>query len=43
MKAGEVKPIFLNASSRPQRNGKLYFRVTDLEALVEKYAKRVSI
>ena len=42
MKAGEPKPVFLNASATPQRNGKLYFRTRDLEALVEKYAKRAS-
>ncbi|MCA6106116.1 helix-turn-helix domain-containing protein [Bradyrhizobium cenepequi] len=40
MKAGELRPVFLNASATPQRSGKLYFRVSDLEALVEKYAKR---
>lgn len=40
IKAGELKPVFLNASATPRRSGKLYFRTRDLEALVEKYAKR---
>lgn len=40
MKAGELKPVFLNTSAKPRRRGKLYFRTSDLEALVEKYAKR---
>lgn len=38
--AGEINPVFLNASSRPQRRGKLYFRRCDLAALVDKFAKR---
>ncbi|OSI70972.1 hypothetical protein BSZ21_10195 [Bradyrhizobium canariense] len=42
LKAGELRPVCLNMSSRPQRSGKLYFRLADLEALVDKYAKRVS-
>jgi Helix-turn-helix domain len=40
IKAGELKPVFLNTSPTPQRSGKLYFRTGDLDALVEKYAKR---
>ena len=40
IKAGELQPVFLNASATPRRSGKLYFRTSDLEALVEKYAKR---
>lgn len=40
MKAGELKPVFLNTSAKPQRRGKLFFRTRDLEALVEKHAKR---
>jgi hypothetical protein len=40
MKAGELRPIFLNTSPNPRRSGKLFFRTGDLEALVEKYAKR---
>ncbi|MCK1391687.1 helix-turn-helix domain-containing protein [Bradyrhizobium sp. 1] len=41
LKAGEIKPVFLNASPRPQRSGgKLYFRVSDLNKLVEKFARR---
>ncbi|MGY2849307.1 putative site-specific integrase-resolvase [Bradyrhizobium sp. USDA 4509] len=39
MKAGEIHPVFLNSSRSPQRSGKLFFRVSDLEALVEKFAK----
>lgn len=40
--AGELQPVFLNASAKPCRSGKRYFRVHDLEAFVEKYAKRAS-
>ncbi|QHO73983.1 hypothetical protein ACH79_16440 [Bradyrhizobium sp. CCBAU 051011] len=40
MKAGELEPVFLNPSAQPRRRGKLFFRTSDLEALVEKYAKR---
>jgi hypothetical protein len=40
MKAGELQPVFLNTSANPRRSGKLFFRTSDLEALVEKYAKR---
>jgi hypothetical protein len=39
IKAGELKPVFLNASAQPRRNGKLYFRTSAIEALVEKYEK----
>jgi predicted site-specific integrase-resolvase len=42
IKAGELKPIFLNASAQPRRNGKLYFRTSAIEALVEKYEKRAA-
>jgi hypothetical protein len=42
IKAGELKPVFLNTSAKPQRSGKLYFRTSDLDALVEKYAKRTA-
>ncbi|MGY3496614.1 helix-turn-helix domain-containing protein [Bradyrhizobium sp. USDA 4502] len=43
IKAGELRPVFLNPSKAPQRSGKLFFRVNDLEALVEKYANRSSL
>ncbi|MCK1547181.1 helix-turn-helix domain-containing protein [Bradyrhizobium sp. 179] len=42
MQAGELQPVFLNASTKRQRSGKLYFRYADLEALVDKYAKRAA-
>lgn len=42
MQAGELQPVFLNASPKRQRSGKLYFRYADLEALVDKYAKRAA-
>ncbi|WP_404438047.1 helix-turn-helix domain-containing protein [Bradyrhizobium daqingense] len=42
MEAGELQPVFLNASPKRQRSGKLYFRYADLEALVEKYAARTA-
>ncbi|WP_370187057.1 helix-turn-helix domain-containing protein [Bradyrhizobium elkanii] len=42
IKAGELRPVFLNPSRAPQRSGKLFFRVNDLEALVEKYASRAN-
>jgi Helix-turn-helix domain len=40
IEAGELKPVFLNTSARRQRSGKRFFRISDLEALVEKYARR---
>lgn len=43
IKAGELRPVFLNPSKAPQRSGKLFFRVNDLEALVEKYASRANL
>ncbi|MEY9731733.1 hypothetical protein [Bradyrhizobium yuanmingense] len=42
MQAGELQPVFLNPVQTRRRSGKLYFRYPDLEALVEKYAKRAA-
>ncbi|MCV0387132.1 MAG: helix-turn-helix domain-containing protein [Nitrobacter sp.] len=40
MKAGELRPFDMNASSQPRKRGKLYFLVDDIAAFVERYAKR---
>jgi hypothetical protein len=40
MDAGDLRPVDLNPSPRRCRRGKLYFRLTDIEALVERYANR---
>jgi hypothetical protein len=40
MDAGELRPIDINASPQPRRRGKLYFRLSDIQALVERFAKR---
>jgi hypothetical protein len=39
IKAGELHPVFLNASSRPRRSGKLYFRTSELVSFVERRSK----
>ncbi|WP_420799270.1 helix-turn-helix domain-containing protein [Nitrobacter vulgaris] len=40
MDAGELRPFDMNTSPQPRKRGKLFFLVSDIEAFVERYAKR---